>query len=260
MMSTHAIAARVAALRADPAFGSLHRSLAIYYGDPDREAAMDALYSRFLRPGALAFDIGAHVGDRIASFRRLGARVVALEPQPGPADVLQRLFGDDPNVTLLQSAVAAEEGRLILHINSANPTVSTASETFVRAAEGAGGWKGQVWDRQLEVMATTLDALIARHGCPAFVKIDVEGAEDAVLAGLSEPLAALSFEFTTIQREVALRCLDRLSVLGLYRYDIALGEGQRLTFGRPVSKQEMASHIMELPHSANSGDVYAVLA
>ena len=44
---------------------------------------MDALYARFLRAGDLAFDIGAHVGDRISSFRRLGARVVALEPQPG---------------------------------------------------------------------------------------------------------------------------------------------------------------------------------
>ena len=30
------------------------------------------------RPGDLVFDIGAHVGDRVSSFRRLGARVVAL--------------------------------------------------------------------------------------------------------------------------------------------------------------------------------------
>ena len=62
--------------------GALERSLAVYYGDPARDAAMDALYARFVKPGDLAFDIGSHVGDRIASFRRLGARVVALEPQP----------------------------------------------------------------------------------------------------------------------------------------------------------------------------------
>jgi hypothetical protein len=41
---------------------------------------MDRLYSRFVRPGDLVFDIGAHVGDRVASFRRLGAHVVAAEP------------------------------------------------------------------------------------------------------------------------------------------------------------------------------------
>ena len=69
-------------LRADPAFAPLRRSLDVYYGDPARDAAMDALYARFVRAGDLAFDIGAHVGDRIGSFRRLGARVVALEPQP----------------------------------------------------------------------------------------------------------------------------------------------------------------------------------
>ncbi len=52
------------------------RSLRIYYGDRPRAAAMDRLYSRFVRRGDLVFDVGAHVGDRIASFRRLGARVV----------------------------------------------------------------------------------------------------------------------------------------------------------------------------------------
>ena len=43
---------------------------------------MDRLYGSFIRSGDLVFDVGAHVGDRVASFRRLGARVVAVEPQP----------------------------------------------------------------------------------------------------------------------------------------------------------------------------------
>ena len=55
-------------LRADPAFGPLRRSFEVYYGDPARDRAMDRLYARFVRPGALAFDIGSHVGDRIGSF------------------------------------------------------------------------------------------------------------------------------------------------------------------------------------------------
>ncbi len=82
---------------------------------------------RFVRAGDLAFDIGAHVGDRIASFRRLGARVVALEPQPGPARAIRLIHGRDPAVTLLQAAAGATAGTLTLHVNSANPTVSTAS-------------------------------------------------------------------------------------------------------------------------------------
>ena len=80
-----------------------------------------------------------------------------------------------------------------------------------------------------------------------------------MLAGLSRPLPALSFEFTTIQRDVALRCLDRLASLGPYGFDIALGESQMLTFNRWISKAEMAAHIAALPHEANSGDVYCAL-
>jgi FkbM family methyltransferase len=256
MMSAPAV---LSALRADPAFASLRRSLDVYYGDPARDAAMDCLYARFVRPGDLAFDIGSHVGDRIGSFRRLGVRVVALEPQPLCAQAIRAIYAGDRDVVLVESACGAEPGKLTLRINSANPTVSTASSDFIRAADGAGGWEGQVWDKAIEVPCTTLDALVAEHGMPAFAKIDVEGFEDTVLAGLSRPLPMLSFEFTTIQRDVAQRCLDRLASLGPYGFDIALGEGQVLTFNRWLSKADMAAHIAALPHEANSGDVYCVL-
>lgn len=235
------------------------RSVVTYHGDPAKAAAMDALYARFLKAGDLAFDIGSHVGDRVASFRRLGARVVALEPQPGPANAIAQLFDGDGEVTLLRAACGSAEGDLILKVNSANPTVTTASAAFVASADGAEGWHGQVWDREITVPCLTLDRLIADHGPPAFVKIDVEGFEADVLAGLSAPLPALSFEFTTIQRDVALACLDRLAALGPYRFNVALGESQQMTFDEAISATEMARHIAGLPHAANSGDVYAVL-
>ena len=249
----------ITGLLADPALAPLRRSLDVYYGDAARDAVMDALYARFVKPGGLAFDIGSHVGDRIGSFRRLGARVVALEPQPLCARAIRAIYADDRDVTLVEAACGAQPGRLTLRINSANPTVSTASADFISAAGGAGGWEGQVWDSEIEVPCTTLDALVAEHGAPAFAKIDVEGFEDTVLAGLSRPLPALSFEFTTIQRDVALRCLDRLASLGPYGFDVALGESQMLTFNRWISKADMAAHIAGLPHAANSGDVYCVL-
>lgn len=249
----------IESLKSDPTLAALKRSLEVYYGDAARDAAMDRLYARFVRPGDLAFDIGSHVGDRIGAFRRLGAKVVALEPQPDCAKAIRAIYGDD-DVTLIESACGPKPGALTLHINSANPTVTTASPDFVKAADGAGGWEGQVWDRAIEVPVTTFDQLIATHGAPDFAKIDVEGFEADVLAGLTRPVKALSFEFTTIQRDVAYRCIERLSALGPYRFDVALGESQMLTFERWIDADAMIDHIRGLPHAANSGDVYAVLA
>src|SRR4029078_8074882 len=58
------------------------RSLRLYHGPDAPKERMDALYRNFVEPGDLVFDIGAHTGDRVSSFRRLGARVVAVERQP----------------------------------------------------------------------------------------------------------------------------------------------------------------------------------
>ena len=235
------------------------RSLRIYHGSRGRRRRMIGLYGQFMRPGDLVFDIGAHVGDRIGAFRALEATVVALEPQPAAFRWLKLRYGWDPRVTLIQAAASEAAGTVPLHVNIANPTVSTASQVFIDASRGAEGWEGQHWEETISVPAITLDALIEKHGPPAFAKIDVEGFELAVLRGLSRAIPALSFEFTTIQRDVAEGCLKRLGELGDYRFNVALGESQNLEFADLVTGAHMAEFVAGLPHSANSGDIYARL-
>jgi FkbM family methyltransferase len=235
------------------------RSLRIYYGDKDRSAAMDRLYARFISPGDLVFDIGAHVGDRVAAFRRLQARVVALEPQPALARTLRLLYGRDPNVTIQAAAVGARPGFVKLSVNVDNPTLSSASPNFIDAAARAPGWENQTWATRLEVPVTTIDALLQKHGMPAFIKIDVEGFEAEVLAGLTAAVPALSFEFTTIQRDVARACIERCVALGYRKFNAVIGETHTFEHASWSDASALATWVAELPAGANSGDVYARL-
>ena len=115
---------------------AVRKSLRTYYA-PGRAALLDAFYARFIGPGALAFDIGAHVGDRSASFLRLGADVVAVEPQPRLRRALRLLVRGNPRVTLLGALVGAEAGEATLRVNTANPTVASASDAFIAAVKKA---------------------------------------------------------------------------------------------------------------------------
>ena len=233
----------------------LGRSLRLYH-DPARRPALDAFYARFVPAGGLAFDVGCHVGDRAASFLRLGARVVAVEPQPRLARALRLMFGRDNGFTLVEALIGASEGTGVLRLNSANPTVATASDAFIAAAEGAPGWEGQVWDAGIALPRTTLHALSGAHGMPDFVKIDVEGWEAEVLAGLRVAPPALSFEFTTIQRDVGFAALGRLGSLGMTQFNACLGESMEWAFPAAVDATAMADWLRGLPASANSGDIY----
>jgi FkbM family methyltransferase len=231
------------------------RSLGIYHGHPARARAMDKLYAEFIAPGDLVFDIGAHVGDRVAAFRRLGARVVAVEPQPALHRVLRVLFGRDDGVSLVRSAIGRASGTAGMRINPDNPTISTLSQDFIAASRGAVGWQEETWPTSLEVPVTTLDALIEAHGKPAFIKLDIEGFEAEALSRLSQAVPALSFEFTTIQRPVALACLQRCAALGYTQFNVALGESQALGEWRTASAT--AGWLVGVPHAVNSGDIYA---
>jgi FkbM family methyltransferase len=236
------------------------RSLWMYYGDPGQLRRMQRLYARLLRPGDLAFDVGAHVGSRTLVWARLGARVVAIEPVPHAMRVLSTLYGRHPRVTLVQAAVGRRPGRLPMLVCEREPTVSTLSTDWAdRMRRERDAFARTRWERSVLVPVVTLDELIARHGRPAFCKIDVEGYDLEVLQGLSEPLPALSFEYVPPALDLALACLDRLAALGPYAFNWSAGESMQWCWSEWVDARVLAGYLRSYPTQGNPGDVYARL-
>ncbi|HYG89906.1 MAG TPA: FkbM family methyltransferase [Azospirillum sp.] len=237
----------------------LLRSAGIYRANPVFRRRAHAFYAGFVRPGDLCFDIGAHMGDRVAVFLSLGARVVAVEPQPDFQRILRAQFGRNPRAVLEAGAVGAHAGTAELRINRRHPTLSTLSADWIAAVGRDASFPTTGWNERLMVTVTTLDALIAEHGVPAFCKIDVEGFEQQVLAGLSRPLPCLSFEYIAVTRDMAVACIDRLEQLGKYRFNVSPGESKRLLFDAWIGRDALVDWLAGLRPGDGSGDVYARL-
>lgn len=220
---------------------------------------MRRFYSQFIQPDDLVYDVGAHVGSRTRVFASLGRQVVAIEPQPRFNAFLQNTFSSNPKVILEPSALGAEEGEANLLVSQRTPTVTSLSDEWVSQVRQDGSFAWVEWDKQLTVPVTTLDALIEKHGLPAFCKIDVEGYELQVLQGLSQPIAALSFEYVQPTMQSSLACIDRLESLGQYGYNLTVGEGLQFVSDTWMEAVEMQTYLKALPAKYASGDIYARL-
>ncbi len=237
----------------------LVRSLVVYWR-PGRQKALRRLYGSFVHEGDLVFDIGAHLGDRAVAFAALGANVIALEPQPHIARWLRRIVRFHDRIVVRTDAVGAAHGTARLAISARHPTVSTLSSAWrATVARENVGFGGVRWETSVEVRVVTLDHLIESYGRPSFCKIDVEGYEAEVLAGLSQPLRALSVEFVAGQLEVAADCVRRLEELGPYLFNVMLGEQRRFALDDWMGPEAMIAWLTAGAGGASSGDVYARL-
>ena len=68
------------------------RSRIMYYAKPRNRQRLMRFYAPFVPAGSLCFDIGAHLGNRSDAWLRLGAKVVAIEPQPACIRFLKKHF------------------------------------------------------------------------------------------------------------------------------------------------------------------------
>jgi FkbM family methyltransferase len=234
------------------------RQVATIYWRKRRTPKMRAFYRQFIKPNDLVFDVGANIGRYTAIFLALGARVLAIEPQADCMAKIKARFGKHQRVAFYQGGVAAQAGELELNVCSVS-TCSSFSSQWIEHAKNRHGFEDHRWYATQRVPVTTLDALIAQHGLPAFIKIDVEGYELPVLQGLSQPVAALSFEYSPELLSAASACMAHLQALGDYEFNTTYPG----TFVFMLPSWTTASALEHLlanhPSICRPGDLYARL-
>ena len=235
----------------------LWRSLLMYYAIPGRGEAWRKFYCQRLLPGEVAFDIGAHVGNRTRAMANTGSPVVAVEASGRMVAVLRRLYGRRETITILEKAVGAEAGQAQLLASRRHPTVSTLSGGWADQVGATRGFAGVTWEDEELVEVTTLDALIAEYGMPGFCKLDIEGYELEALKGLSSPIRNISFEYIPAAREIALGCVARLGELGDYQFNLIRGEAPKYLAERWMEADEVQELLSGLPNEDRAGEVVA---
>jgi FkbM family methyltransferase len=225
-----------AALRNRLKYSSIRR---LYWAATKRETLISTqreqdFYRRLLvglRHDDLIFDVGANQGAKTDIFLRLGARVVAVEPDEACHAILQDRFLryrlKSRPVTLVGKAVSDGVGSIEMYIDgpgSALNTISLKWANYLKENKEHFEWQhcGLDFSRRKRVATTTVEELTSLYGMPFFVKIDVEGHELSVLRGIQRPIPFLSFEVNMRAfRDEGIQCVQTLSRLkpdGYFNY------------------------------------------
>lgn len=212
-------------------------------------------YAEFVKKGDICFDVGANYGNRVAPLLKLGASVVAIEPQIECLAVLHGKFGSKINI--VPKGLGEKEGSKTFYIANES-TISSFSEDWINAVK-KDRFKEYSWEQQEEVQMTTLDNLINEFGHPAFIKIDVEGYELEVLRGLSAPAKVISFEYTVPEQFQKIgMCIDQvLKANSNVICNYAIGEDTEWALPAWLNVDDFLRHTeTDLFLNSGFGDIY----
>lgn len=220
-------------------------------------------FGMFVEKDDLVFDVGANVGDFVDAFLHLGVKVCAVEPNQFCVEELKSLYGNNSQFILIDRALGSAESEGKMYLGEENMhCVSTLSEEWKKEAQNMAELKMAGWNKQVKVNITTLDLLIKKYGIPKLCKIDVEGFEYEVLQGLSQPLPMISLEYTPWRIDPTISCIDYLSNLSLYKFNITMSESRQsvgeLRFKDWIDKDQVLKLINEEIRDTDIvGDLYA---
>jgi FkbM family methyltransferase len=213
-----------------------------------------AFFSRLLSPGDLVFDVGANLGSYAEIFASLGARVIALEPNPDCVSHIRRSY-PGPLIDVVGAAVGASSGVGMIRLADRSD-MSSMSADWINTIRNSQGMEDSVWAAQITVPVITLDSLVERYGVPKFIKIDVEGFEENVLSGLSTQPPILSFEFNTSFLDAAIRCLRCLKLREDHIFNFVIGEPFQFALAEWVEMVQLCSQLESLDKNVGYGDIF----
>lgn len=155
---------------------------------PSEELAYRRLKAKGFAP-AFIVDVGAYEGNWTRLARRVfaDAPVLMVEAQSGKRPLLEQVSRELPEVRYAQALLGRSSGRTVRFFE-----METGSSMF---AENSNAPRTET-----ELATVTLDEIAGAVVSPAFLKIDVQGAELEVLEGARETLASCE----VVQLEVAL--------------------------------------------------------
>jgi FkbM family methyltransferase len=213
-------------------------------------------FNQFVLKKDLVFDVGANVGEYTELFVGLGARVIAVEPNVELVPGLKRVWPFD-RVTVECVALGSEEGSADLYL-CGRDYLSTLSSQWIAVAERSERFSGIHWSEKVAVPVSTLDTLIRNYGMPKFIKIDVEGFEQEVLAGLSVAPKFLSFEFNSEFAEAATACVSQKCFPRGTEFNVVAEPSTEFLFDHWVSRDEMLRLLenREFLNANPNGDIY----
>jgi len=176
------------ARRARQAEREAHREAMRTLKDPARLAYgrgfLDGICAA-LRPGDIAVDCGANVGDVSARLAATGARVIAYEPDPEVFALLRARLGALANVTLIEKGVGAQAGTAVLRRpkgHARNPLAASLGNTVVEGVAYADPENAVTVE--IADLVADLQGILRDVAEVALLKIDIEGAEIEVLGAL----------------------------------------------------------------------------
>jgi FkbM family methyltransferase len=197
----------------------------LYWGFADKkmieERSQEIEFYRGLLPefrkGDVIFDIGANLGQKCDVFLRMGAKVVAVEPDESNQAILTKKFlwarFVKKPLTVVGKAVSDKCAVETMWIDAPGSAKNTLSGKWVETLRTDKSRFGAALDfrEKKTVETTTVDKLMEVYGAPAFIKIDVEGYEPQVLRGLQRAVPLLSFEINLPEfRPEGIECIERL--------------------------------------------------